>query len=111
MKKDNNSKYKEYVGDGLLYFLLRLWCYNNKVPRNECARLNRYFSTNHFFAHVAYSIKLSNASTQFKFQKYSADLFEEFMFDKYLKKGFDNTYLYYEKNIIPLIEKQTIIKR
>ena len=100
MTKDNDSSYKEYVGDGLLYFLLRLWCYKNRVPYKECVRLNRYFNTNQFFSHVANNLKISNASTQFKFQKYSADLFEEFMFVKFLKGGLDDTYRYYEKNII-----------
>ena len=102
MRKDNDSSYKEYVGDGLLYFLLRLWCYNHKVPYKECVRLNRYFNTNQFFAHVSNSLKLPNASTQSKLQKHSADLFEEFMFNRYLKNGLDDTYIYYGSNIVPL---------
>jgi len=108
--KAKKDRYKEFIGDGLLYFLLRLWCYNNKISFKECIRLNKYFNTNQFFAYVSNSLKISNASTQFKLQKYSADLFEEFMFNKYLKEGLDKTYEYYANRIIPFIEKQTIIK-
>jgi len=108
--KDKDSNYKEFIGDGLLYFLLRLWCYKNKIPFKECVRLNIYFNTNQFFAYLANNLKISNASTQFKLQKESADLFEEFICNKYLKEGLDKTYEYYGNVIFPFIEKQTVIK-
>lgn len=110
MKYKKSKSYEDFVGDGLLYFITRLWCYKNKVPYKEAKRINKYFTTNNFFGHCAYELNIENARDLDIHFNQQADIFEKYVFNIFETKGLVAVYVWYEENVVPLIKKQTVIE-